>query len=82
MKFADKLRELRDEKKMTEAELAEASNVSKAILHDYLLGRRAVPSFANVLKLAAALGVTCEAFADCEDITGRKPTNRKRGSRK
>ena len=79
MKFAQKLRELRDDKGLTEAQLAKASGVSLATLHDYGLGRRAVPSFANVLKLAAALGVTCEAFADCEDITGRRPTRRKKG---
>jgi hypothetical protein len=26
------------------------------------------PTFASVVKLARALGVTCEAFADCDDI--------------
>jgi hypothetical protein len=38
-------------------------------VHEYGLGRRK-PSFANVLKLARALGVTCEAFASCTDLDG------------
>jgi transcriptional regulator with XRE-family HTH domain len=66
MTFAAKLRKLRDLAGLSEAKLAQASGVSFAALHDYGLGRRQ-PSFAAVLKIARALGVTCEAFADCTD---------------
>jgi hypothetical protein len=41
---------------------------------------RRKPSFANVLKIARALGTTCEAFADCEDLQDEeeaKPKGRK-----
>jgi transcriptional regulator with XRE-family HTH domain len=79
MKFAARLRQLRDGAGLSEAKLAEKSGVSFPALHDYGLGRRA-PSFAALLKIAKALGVSCEAFADCDlTITPRpKPKKRKR----
>ncbi len=69
MTFAEKLRELRDAAGLSEAKLAEASGVPFASLHEYGLGRRK-PSFAAAVKIARALGVSCEAFADCEDVAG------------
>jgi transcriptional regulator with XRE-family HTH domain len=69
MTFAEKLKELRTAKGLSEAKLAEASGVAFGALHFYGLGRRK-PSFAAVVKLANALGVTCEAFAECEDVKG------------
>src|SRR5689334_11253718 len=67
MTFPEKLRQLRDAAGLSEARLADASGVSFSSIHEYGLGRRK-PSFAAVVKIARALGVTCEAFADCEDI--------------
>jgi transcriptional regulator with XRE-family HTH domain len=72
MLFAERLRQLRDAVGLSEAKLAEASKVSFPAIHDYGLGRRK-PSFAAVVKLSRALGVTCEAFADCEDMTDGEP---------
>lgn len=69
MKFAEKLRELRDRAGLSEAKLAKASGVSFAAIHEYGLSRRK-PSFEAVVKIARALGVTCEAFAECEDVSG------------
>jgi putative transcriptional regulator len=69
MRFADKLRELRTAAGLSEAKLAEAAGVSFGAVHNYGLGIRQ-PTFAAVVKLARALGVTCETFADCEDIAG------------
>jgi len=79
MTFARKLRELRGAKKWSEAQLARKSGVSRAALHDYALSRRA-PSFAAILKLAAALGVSCETFADCDltVTTKQKPAKRRK----
>jgi transcriptional regulator with XRE-family HTH domain len=71
MTFAEKLRELRDKAGLTEVALANKSGVAFGALHYYVLGRRK-PSFAAVVKLAAALGVTCEAFADCDDVRGEE----------
>jgi putative transcriptional regulator len=67
MTFAEKLRELREAKGLTEAQLAEASGVTYGSIHAYGLGRRK-PSFHAVVKIARALGVTCEAFANCDDV--------------
>src|SRR4051812_33915185 len=72
MKFAEKLRVLRGKAGLSEAKLAEASGVSFGALHMYGLGLRK-PSFDNVVKIARALGVTCEAFADCEDVGQDEP---------
>jgi len=46
---------------------AKESGVSFSSIHNYVMERRK-PSFANVLKIARALGTTCEAFAGCEDL--------------
>jgi transcriptional regulator with XRE-family HTH domain len=67
MTFAERLRELRDAKGLSEARLATASGVSLASVHEYGLGRRK-PSFEAVVKIARALGVTCQAFEGCVDI--------------
>ena len=78
MTFAEKLRELRDAAGLSEAKLAGATGIPFGTIHVYALGRRK-PSFAAVVKIAKALGVTCEAFAACEDVTGeeKKPAKKK-----
>src|SRR5207253_647345 len=68
MTFAERLRELRDKASLSEAKLADAAGLTFASVHGYGLGRRK-PSFAAVVKIARALQVTCEAFADCSDMT-------------
>ncbi len=75
MTFAEKLRELRDAAGLSEAKLAKLSGVPFASLHDYGLGRRK-PSLAAAVKIARALGVTCEAFADCDDVGGAEEAGR------
>jgi transcriptional regulator with XRE-family HTH domain len=82
MKFAEKMRELRDAMGLSEAKLADASGVPFGTIHEYGLGRRK-PSFAAVVKIAKALGVECSAFADCEDIVGEEEEKpQKKPSRK
>jgi transcriptional regulator with XRE-family HTH domain len=81
MKFAEKLRELRDRAGLSEAKLAEKSGVSFASIHMYGLGQRS-PSFAAVVKIARSLGVTCEAFAGCDDVDGEPEPAPKRRPRK
>ncbi len=65
MRFHEKLRELKGG--MSEAALASAAGLPYPSVHSYCLGRR-MPTFGAVVKLARALGTTCEAFADCEDL--------------
>lgn len=81
MTFAQKLRELRDAKDMSEAKLAEASGIPFGTVHVYALGRRS-PSFAAVVKLAKALGVSCEAFSECEDIAGEEASPEEKPAKK
>jgi transcriptional regulator with XRE-family HTH domain len=67
MTFAQKLRQLRDTKGLSEARLSRESGIALGTLHSYGLGNRK-PSLAAAVRIARALGVTCEAFADCEDV--------------
>ena len=67
MTFAEKLRQLRQTAGLSEAGLAERSGVSFGAIHNYCLGLRR-PTFRAVLKIARALGVTCQAFANCDDL--------------
>jgi len=72
MTFAEKLRKLRNSAGLSEAKLAKTSGVALGALHDYGLGRRQ-PSFAAVVKIAQALGVTADAFAECVAGDRRRP---------
>jgi transcriptional regulator with XRE-family HTH domain len=72
MRFAEKIRELRAQRGLSEVRLAKAASVPFGTLHNYVLETRK-PSFVAVLKLSRALGVTCEAFADCEDLADGEP---------
>jgi putative transcriptional regulator len=81
MNFAEKLKELRSAAGLTQAKLAELSGSSLGAIRDYEQGNR-IPLLPAAVKLAHALGTTCEAFADCEDVMPRpepkKPARRKR----
>lgn len=75
MTFAEKLRELRVTLgRISEAKLAEAAGIPFGTLHSYQLADRK-PSFAAVIKIAKALGVSCEAFAECSDLVKDGPDN-------
>jgi len=75
MTFAEKLSALRNQAGLSEAQLAELSGVSLTTVHHYGLGIRA-PTFSSVVKLARALGVTCDAFADCKGFAAAEPSGR------
>lgn len=78
MTFGQKLKALREELKprMSEAALAKKSGVPFGTLHNYGSGRRK-PSLSAAVRIAKALGVTCEVFADCDDIAGNRKPRRK-----
>ena len=66
MTFAERLRSLREQKGLTQQQLADAAGIPIGTLRDYEQGkRRHDPSLAVVVKIAAALGTDCRAFADC-----------------
>jgi transcriptional regulator with XRE-family HTH domain len=79
MQFAEKLKQLREAAGMTQSALAIASGVPLPTLRDYEQGkRRRDPSLGTTVKLAAALGTDCRAFAECvEDAKKGKAKKRK-----
>ena len=84
MLFRDKLRELRESVPLTQQALADAAALPLSTLRGYEQGQR-IPGFPAVVKLAKALGTTCEAFSDCEYIAGADdgpPAGRPKGKRK
>ncbi len=60
--FAARLREFREARGWTIAELSRRAQVHRGTIHHLEAGTRA-PSFKMVLSLAAALGVTCEELS-------------------
>jgi transcriptional regulator with XRE-family HTH domain len=78
--FGERLHQLREIAKMTQEGLARATGLSVSAVSK--LEQRSIdPSWSTVQKMAKALGVTCEAFAECEDMTDGKKTA-SRGPRK
>ena len=67
MTFGERLRRAREARGLTRDQLAAASGVAYGTIHGYEIGRRA-PSFTNVVRLAAVLGLTCQDFAGCSDV--------------
>ncbi len=81
MKFGEKLREVREGKGFTRERLSRESGLPFGTIHNYEIGRRA-PSFANVVRLAASLGVECTAFAECDDVASDVAPDRPAGKQK
>lgn len=73
--FAGRLKELRVQAGLTQDGLAERAELSKAGVADLEQGRRE-PSWATVLALAKALGVTCQAFLEGQPATEKAKPGR------
>lgn len=67
-RFAARLRELREKAGLSRRELAEKSEVSERAIVQWERSERE-PSWSNVLAIAKALGVSCEAF----QLAGEEP---------
>ena len=69
--FAQKLRQLMDERKLSVRKLATLSGVKFGTVASYLVlkdGEPArLPTLANAIKLAKALGVSVAVFEECSD---------------
>ena len=68
MLFREKLTELRQAAGFTQERLAEASGVPLSSLRKYEQGARVHVTLGIAVRLAKALGASCEAFAACEDV--------------
>lgn len=78
MRFGDKLRELRDAKGMTQAELAEASGLPVGSIRNYEQNQRE-PLWDAAFKLAKALGVGCDVFEECVGAESEAAPKKGRG---
>jgi transcriptional regulator with XRE-family HTH domain len=61
--FANRLRELREQKGMSREELAQVCGLGRGTVRDYEQGHRE-PTLRSAFKLAEALGVSVEEFKD------------------
>jgi transcriptional regulator with XRE-family HTH domain len=77
MTFAEKLRQLRENKGFTQASLAAQCGLSLGVVRDYEQGKRK-PMLDSAFKLCRALAVPVEAFAECDGNDGPSP-KRSRG---
>jgi transcriptional regulator with XRE-family HTH domain len=77
MKFKDVLRELRKQAGLTQEELAKRSGVPLPTLRGHEQGQR-TPSWASVAKLAKALGVSMDAFSECDEVKEEEPAPKKK----
>jgi transcriptional regulator with XRE-family HTH domain len=77
MTFPERMKQLRAEAGLSQSGLAKASGLSLGVIHDYEQGKRE-PTMRSLFKLARALGVSAEAFADCEDVATKKTVRRKK----
>ncbi len=78
MTFGQKLKALREacDPKMSEATLARKSGVAFGTLHNYGSGRRK-PSLSAAVRIAKALNVSCDVWADCDDIAPPRPRGKR-----
>lgn len=67
MKFKDVLRDLRKRSGLTQEALASKAGIPVTSLRGHEQGQR-VPSWASVVKLAKGLGVSTDAFSDCDEV--------------
>jgi transcriptional regulator with XRE-family HTH domain len=83
MQFKDVLRGLRTKAGLTQSQLAAKAGIPLPSLRGHEQGQR-IPSWASVVKLARALGVSTDVFAGCDEVGGhaagdsvKKPRGRK-----
>jgi len=82
MQFGEKLRKLRQDAELSQESLAQKAGMSVGNLRKYEQGM-GLPKFGSVVKIAEALGVSCEEFSACEDVRGDDPEKpKKKGGKK
>jgi len=77
VRFGERLQQLRQQAKLSQSELAQRAGLSVKNIHKWE-GTSREPRAGALFRLAAALGVTCLAFADCtfeepEEKAGKAP---------
>jgi transcriptional regulator with XRE-family HTH domain len=64
VEFKDKLKEVRQQRTLTQEQLAQRAGISLGNVRNYEQGLRQ-PSWAAVVKLSRALGVSADTFSAC-----------------
>lgn len=79
MRFAELLRELREKAGLTQQQLADRAGLPVTSLRNHEQGQRS-PSWAAVVKIAKALGVTADTFSVCDEVSqpDEKPVPKKK----
>ncbi len=67
MKFADKLRQLRQTAAMSQPEFATAAGISVSAVRNYEQGDR-IPSWRALVKIARVLNVSLDVFSACDEV--------------
>jgi transcriptional regulator with XRE-family HTH domain len=67
MEFGERLRKARDDKGLSQQDLAERAGIQASAVSHFELGRR-LPSFDNIRRLADALNVTSDFLLGREDV--------------
>ena len=78
MSFQARLKELREASKLSQGELAERANMSRGGIAQLETGRRK-PGWETLQKLATALGVSIDAFAEEAASEEKKGPGRPKG---
>lgn len=63
MSFADNVKRLREQRGLSQAELAEQVNVTQPMIAQYEKGLK-IPTIITGVELARALGTTCEELLE------------------
>ncbi len=74
MKFREVLRDLRLKAGLTQEKLSELSGIPVSSIRGHEQGQR-LPSWGSVVRLSKALGVSCEAFSECDELLDEPPTD-------
>jgi transcriptional regulator with XRE-family HTH domain len=79
MQFKDVLRNLREKAGLTQQKLAEKAGIPLPSLRGHEQGQRS-PGWVSVVKLARALSVSTDAFADVDEVRGKQTGRPKKQS--
>jgi transcriptional regulator with XRE-family HTH domain len=72
MRFKDVLRGLREKAGLTQEQLADRAGIPIGSLRNHEQGQR-IPSWGAVVKLAKALDVSTDVFAECDEVNEPEP---------
>jgi transcriptional regulator with XRE-family HTH domain len=76
MRYGEVLRKLREAAGLTQEQLADKAGVPIGSIRNYEQGQR-LPGLVAGIRLAKVIGVSVDAFADCDEVKEAEKTARK-----